>query len=199
MLKFFLDKMRDRHGPLKQFRLIVGDIVEELLDIASHYIHRPPDEKDTSLHSGVVEVPHFDTQNEEGAQPISKSNQSSKRKKTHIEETSLRRLDTFPELTAALDSPANRKKQEFKVLAILWEANRRGLGELSAMDVADHGNKIGLVIRHENIRKVIRMQLTGYVDPIQNRKKGISIQQYRITPKGITYFEQKYLHPSDSN
>ena len=38
MLKSLINKFRDTPGPLKQARVIVGDMAEELVDLAEHYI-----------------------------------------------------------------------------------------------------------------------------------------------------------------
>ena len=40
MLRFLLDKFRQAPGPLKQTRLIVGDLAEEIIDLASYYVYR---------------------------------------------------------------------------------------------------------------------------------------------------------------
>ena len=40
MLRFLLEKFREAPGPLKQPRLIVADLAEEVLDLAEHYLHK---------------------------------------------------------------------------------------------------------------------------------------------------------------
>ena len=209
MIKFFLDKFRETPGPLKQARLVVGDVIEELMDLAGHYLRRKGPE-DAPVPEDMPAVAH--TEAPTPAPPPSKAepkprakaapatkkkasakSTATKKKAPRAPDAPARTLDVGPELARALDRPVNQKKQEFKVLAILWDADKRGLGDLSAKALSDHGIQLGLVIRHENVRKVIRMQLSGYVESVQNRTDGGSIYHYRITPKGATQFEEKYL------
>ena len=67
------------------------------------------------------------------------------------------------------------------------------MGNLSAKQLSEHGAKLGLEIRHENIRKVIRMRLENYVDIHQDRRHGHTLYNYKITDKGANYFNEKYL------
>ena len=68
------------------------------------------------------------------------------------------------------------------------------MGNLSAKQLSEHGESLGLAIRHENVRKVIRMRLENNVDIMQNRQQGSPIYNYRITKQGIDYFTEKYLN-----
>ena len=40
MLRFLLEKFKETAGPLKDTRQTVGDVLEEFLDIAAHYLKR---------------------------------------------------------------------------------------------------------------------------------------------------------------
>ena len=51
MLRFFLDKLRTSAGPFKESRQIVGDVLEEALDIAEHYIKRFKDDTTETSYS----------------------------------------------------------------------------------------------------------------------------------------------------
>lgn len=203
MLKFFLDKFRESPGPAKQARLVVGDFIEELVDLAAHYLRPKADAHGCAdCAPEPADVDQKPVSEESVAPPAgekkspARANSAAKKKSSKQAEAVTRELEISPELAAAVELPANRKKQEFKVLAILWDAHVRGIKDLSAKSVSDHGVKLGLVIRHENVRKVIRMQLGGYVESVQNRKAGTSIYHYRITPKGAQHFEEKYLQKS---
>lgn len=196
MLRFLLDKFKETSGPLKDTRVAVGDVLEELLDVADHYIKRLrkqdtvareeiPASESTSSSPPVAEENNVSLNTSTAAAP-SKREASEKAMPT-------RTLKVPKELAAAVDATLNRKKQEFKVLAILWDANNRAMGSLSAKQLSDHGAKLGLEIRHENIRKVIRMRLENYVDIHQDRRQGHTLYHYKITPKGVNYFSNKYL------
>lgn len=203
MLKFFLDKFRESPGPLKQVRLVVADFIEELADLAAHYIRPKTDEfpcSESTLEPVVAEkvavLKDISASPAAEKKTPARSNAPVRKKSVKPSEAVARELDTSPELAVAIESATNRKKQEFKVLAILWDAQVRGIKNLSAKSVSDHGVKLGLVIRHENVRKVIRMQLGGYVESVQDRKAGSSIYHYRITPKGEQHFQEKFLQKS---
>ena len=101
--------------------------------------------------------------------------------------------DVDERLAAAIDVPANPRKQEFKVLAILWDARGRERGPMSAKSISQHGKRLGLDIRHENVRKVIRTRLEKHVD-IQTEGVGRgTIYRYEIADAGAAYFEEKYF------
>jgi hypothetical protein len=96
-------------------------------------------------------------------------------------------------LEAALDNTQNKKKQEFKILAILWDADQRQMGKLTAKSVSDHGEKLGVSIRHENVRKVIRMRLDKHVEIHTEQVGNGNIYKYKLSPLGTDYFENRYL------
>ncbi|MDJ0762325.1 MAG: hypothetical protein QNJ97_04995 [Myxococcota bacterium] len=202
MLKFLLDKFRDAPGPLKQTRLVVGDLAEEIVDLAGYYLKRrndPANNEVAGAHQNVDSRPWSDAppstaiaagENRGGAmQDVKQDAKKTRRPPVILERT----LDVSPELEKALDFPKNQRKQEFKILAILWDAERRGLGTLSAKAVSNHGTKLGVAIRHENVRKVIRMRLGDYVDVLTVQVGSTSIYRYRLSKNGNDYFESKYL------
>ncbi len=200
MLRFLLDKFRDAPGPLKQTRLIASDLAEEILDLAEYYISRRKSTCDSNAaptgHAppcSGADAPSTETQgsiDRETNPPKAPANGRAKEKK---DPGPPRTLDVPEKLATALDIPQNKKKQEFKVLAILWDARQRELGTLSAKAVSEHGAKLGLAIRHENVRKVIRMRLDKQVETRTEQVGSGSIYRYQISPAGTTYFESKYL------
>ena len=52
---------------------------------------------------------------------------------------------------------------------------------------------MGLSIRHENVRKVIRMRLDKYVDVHAEGVGSGTVYRYRISSDGITYFTTNYF------
>ncbi|MCP4675425.1 MAG: hypothetical protein GY854_07960 [Deltaproteobacteria bacterium] len=200
MLKFLLDKFKHAPGPLKQPRLVAGDIIEEIIDLAEYYIKR----------SGHIEPDQSWTPSPEAEQPDTSQTDASatsdadskktvstattRKTKANQPPRPTRTLEVPKALEAALEIPANHKKQEFKVLAILWDALERELGLLSSKEVSQHGVKLGMSIRHENVRKVIRMRLDKQVEIRTEQAGSGSIYRYRISPAGIDYFVSKYLN-----
>jgi hypothetical protein len=108
-----------------------------------------------------------------------------------------RTLEVDPRLARAMADAANVRKQDFKVLAILWDAHGRGLVPLSAKAVSDHGVQIGLAIRHENVRKMIRMRLEKYVDYHNEGAGSATIYRYALNAVGREYFDETYLRESE--
>lgn len=200
MLRFLLDEFRQAPGPLKQTRLILCDIAEELIDLSEHYLGllHPPAQEPGACSSDAPrdpesrftpQRPDLETRADEPSPPAEREDEPPSR-----DEPPLPRATDIPsELTAAIDDPDNRKKQEFKVLAILWDAERRGLGPLSAKAVSESGQRLGLAIRHENVRKVIRLRLSRYIEVRTLTTGNTSIYAYAITPKGIERFASEYL------
>ena len=198
MVRFFLNKLKESSGPLKATRQLVADVLEELLDIVDYYLREttnnttyPADASKAAQHSRCEEVPIpgiLDI-SEDKSSPSDESMRKKQARRTDLKRT----IDVPQDLASALEIASNRKKQEFKVLAILFDADNRGLGNLSAKQLSEHGERLGLAIRHENVRKVIRMRLENYVDIMQNRQQGSPIYNYKITEDGIAYFREKYL------
>lgn len=191
MLRFLLDKFKQAPGPFKQARLVTGDLAEEMLDLSDYYLKRIR----TRIHGGFIVN---ESQKSTVVLPRERDDSIAHAGKIATKmpgapESQERQLEVSPELGKALDVAQFRKKQEFKVLAILYDANSRGLGQLSAKEVSEHGLKLGLAIRHENVRKVIRMRLDQKID-VQTVVAGNgSIYKYSISKVGIDYFKSKYL------
>lgn len=87
----------------------------------------------------------------------------------------------------------NIRKQAFKVLAILWDADQKNLGPLSAKALSLHGENIKLPIRHENVRKVIRMRLERYVHIHPQEMGNGTVYRYNLSKEGRAHFETTYL------
>ena len=69
---------------------------------------------------------------------------------------------------------------------------------MSAKEAADYGARIGIEIRHENIRKVIRLRLSREVETHKARGSSgnATIFRYRLAQSGVELFETTYLNPS---
>jgi hypothetical protein len=85
------------------------------------------------------------------------------------------------------------RKQEFKVLAIYWEARRRALGPITAKNGSSIGEELGLEIRHENIRKVIRTRLVEQIETTKVAESQPPTYQFEMTDEGVRYFVDEYL------
>ena len=184
MIRFLIDKFRQAPGPLKQVRLITADLAEEVVDLAEHYIRGRSDFAETlddSFESTPVETsPPAKTK----AKPAASG---------AAQEESAETLEVEKRLGAAIETPGNKRKQEFKVVAILWDTRERKMGPLSAKAISQHGEKIGLKIRHENVRKVIRMRLAKYIKVHTEGVGNGTIYRYEIDAPGIEYFEATYF------
>ncbi len=195
MLKFLFDKLRQAPGPLKQTRLIVADLAEEVYDLAEYYVkHRlhtdsasPPTGR-TSSGGNTPPHPMYHTAGPAGNRPP-ESPPAYAPHRDGREDV----LELDARLAAAIGNPSNHKKQEFKVLAILWDAAARNIGTLSGKAISEHGKKLGLSIRHENVRKVIRMRLGKYVTTRREPEGNHTIFRYTISAAGSTYFQTTYL------
>jgi hypothetical protein len=194
MIRFLFDKFRKAPGPLKEARLVVADLAEELLDLAEHYAGRIgegkgpwsdlPWSKDAC--DGRPKIPT-------GAETSSAQRSSAGEAPSEPPYPPARSLEVDPRLATALGVPANNKTQEFKVLAILWDAKSRAADNLSAKAVSEHGERLGIAIRHENVRKVIRMRLGPFVDVHTEKTGSATVYRYRISDEGESYFVSKYL------
>lgn len=195
MLRFLLDKFRQTPGPLKEARLIAGDIAEEILDLAEYYLKRAKSDvnvgdvaqSESPSYESATSSPAAETERraeKETAQAPASDQQAPR---------SERSLEVTEKMAAALDSIQNKKKQEFKILAILWDADQRQMGKLTAKAVSEHGEKLAISIRHENVRKVIRMRLDKHVEIHTEQVGNGNIYKYKLSPVGKDYFENRYL------
>lgn len=201
MLRFLIDKLKKAPGPMPQMRLVLGDLAEEVLDLSEHYAKR--------LKARVPLWPDAGTP-EDGSKPKEavypaatiQSSQvtpaaprpAAKPKSAAKSASPAPALELSPRLSTAIGKPSYHKKQEFKVLAILWDSKQRELGPLSAKAIAAHGEKIGISIRHENVRKVIRMRLDKHVEVHTEEAGTGSIYRYQISQAGLEYFETTYFN-----
>ena len=184
MIRFFIDVFRNAPGPFKKPRILIADISEELLDLVKSRLAGP---------AADTPSPCPDCGGR-GSTPDSASPSTPAVPAAAPD----RKTDTLPavdpRLRTALASPANLKKQSFKVLAILWDVHCRNPRSLSAKEVSAHGrDALGLQILHENVRKVIRMKLEPWVTVQTEGKGNSSIYRYVISDEGIRYFEKHYL------
>ena len=201
MIKFVIEKFRTSPGPLKEPRVILADIAEEVLNAALEYMGKVP--------SGVVEhgvaspsvgtaAPIPDPRPDDGRA----SEEPSPAKTADVgagddSKPLPRELEIDPRLDRAMSGRANMHKQDFKVLAILWDAYQRGLVPLSAKAVSQHGERIGLAIRHENVRKVVRMRLEKYVDFHNEGAGSGTIYRYLLNAAGRDHFAATYLRDNE--
>ncbi|MFO8070374.1 MAG: hypothetical protein R6V85_00750 [Polyangia bacterium] len=186
--------------------MIAADLAEELLDLAEHYWgigKRSSDFENPASATGEERSTEPEEQDE--PTPAEEKKTAGETEKSEQKESAAEkaeqdeadrpsdRLEPDPMLAAAISVPGNKRKQAFKVLAILWDAERRELGPLSAKEISAHGERIGLIIRQENVRKVIRMRLENQV-VVHTRPAGTgTIYEYEIAEKGIAHFRSKYL------
>jgi len=196
MIKFVIEKFRTAPGPLKQPRLILADIAEEMLDTARQYMDRRPHDRYKGEADGVGAAP-IDPGAETDSSVSAVDNPVVEPTGNGTPAPLPRALDVDPRLARAMSDTANVRKQDFKVLAILWDAYQRGLVPLSAKAVSDHGVQIGLAIRHENVRKVIRMRLEKHVDYHNEGAGSGTIYRYALNAVGRDHFDEMYLRESE--
>ena len=191
MLEELLKQFKESPGPLKPTRMIVGDFAEEILDLTKHYLKRfqtTVQGDDSSLSDDFFGA---EDEGEPVSEDIGQQGEQRTESKTAFEPE--RSLEVSEPFAVALDFPKNKKNQEFKVLAIFYDTSTRGTGPLSAREASNHGKKLGLKIRHENVRKVVRMRLGDYVEILKEERGQGTLNKYRISPKGTDYFSTKYL------
>ncbi len=201
MVRFLLEKFRTVPGPLKQARVVAADLAEELLDLARHQLERRGGTGDgfqprnpEPFSTGTVNEPPqpppppADVEAVPGAGPA-------KPRKKKAGKSSATDLDLPEELAAAVDLPTNLRKQDFKILAILWDSGNRKQGPLSAKGISQHGVRMGIPIRHENVRKVIRSRLEKHVAIHTEVVGNGTVYRYEINPDGKLHFERTFLRP----
>jgi hypothetical protein len=245
MFRFLIQKIKETPGPLKQTRIVLGDLTEEILDLAEYYWKQrrerddehgcgawqvPPCHEDAGKKGAVEQVTHKSDPEpplparQEAAvvpktppkpqvkvegkaksgpaskkvarpksQPAKSATSKAAAPKTIDSNSDVSPLEPMPRLAQAMTDPENLKKQDFKVLGILWDLEQRGMLGMNANDLSAHGERLGLVIRHENIRKVIRLRLSEYVETIRFLEDGASLYRYELTKAGVQYFEKTFL------
>ena len=190
MIRFLLEKFRQAPGPLKQPRLIVADLAEEMYDLASTYVESKRHGADYEAADDVPLRPATDPP----ASPAEPEEKPAAKAKAAPEKSADEpTLELEERLAKAVAVPGNKRKQEFKVLAILWDAAYREMPPMSAKAVSNHGVKMGLSIRHENVRKVIRMRLEKYIKVHAEGVGSGTIYRYELDDSGAEYFTTTYF------
>jgi hypothetical protein len=191
MLEGLIKQFKETPGPLKPTRTVVGDFAQEILDLTKHYIRRFQASviADDSSESDDFFAPDENQQKEPVETIVHVAQQTEPKPVSEPKRT----LDVSESFANMLDFQKNKKSQEFKVLAIFSDAADRNMGPLSAREASNHGKKLGLRIRHENVRKVVRMRLGEYVEILMEERGNGTLNKYRISPPGIEYFFSKYL------
>jgi hypothetical protein len=192
MIRFLIDQFRNAPGPLKKPRILAADLAEEILDLAEHFLKRgdsgntvsnPYDSASAS--STTSAQPAEAPSTSPAASPVVENPAPAEPKATAV-------LD--PRLNNAIAIPTNIRKQEFKVLAILWDAWQKNVGALSAKAISRRGEEeLNVQIRHENVRKVIRMRLENYVKVHAQGVGNGTVYNYELSEAGAEYFESTYL------
>jgi len=202
MIRFVIEKFRSSSGPLKEPRIILADIAEELLNTALEYLKKSPDEgtafpceQRSDDEVGAPAIPQGDEPHV--AADVVPAGADDEGAQEDAEPPVQRELEIDPRLERAVTNRTNLHKQDFKVLAILWDAYQRGLVPLSAKSVSNHGERIGLAIRHENVRKVVRMRLEKYVDFHNEGAGSGTIYRYVLNAAGREYFASTYLREGE--
>lgn len=193
MIRFLIDQFRNAPGPLKKPRILTADLAEEVLDLAKHYLGNNDSSTETPCCGSVPPPPSPPEPVVETVTPTAPAAEKATKAKKPSVDTSSEEID--PRLASAVASPGNAKKQAFKVLAILWDANDKKLGALSAKAISKHGEEIlNLKIRHENVRKVIRMRLENYVNVHAQGVGNGTVYNYEMSDAGLEYFASTYFN-----
>ena len=201
MLRIMTSFLRNAPGPLKGARALTADLLEGLADVVS-----PPKDVDLPPPSEPYAPPErvvHDKPSEAGSEPPSaeEPTEEAKAPEAPVDEPVAETTADAPEPNAdlqaafdkALEKPAWVRKQDFKVLAIYWQAQQQQKGPLTAKKASTLGGELGLTIRHENIRKVIRTRLDDKIESSTVEGSQPPTFQYEILDVGAQFFEQEYL------
>ncbi|HUT76351.1 MAG TPA: hypothetical protein VM285_01615 [Polyangia bacterium] len=202
MVRFLLDKFRTVPGPLKQARIVAADLAEELLDLGRHFLERRRDGADApepwkNPSYPAEPPPSVADQPQIVDAPAAPDDGPPKPKRKKGGKSPATELELPDVLAAAVEIPANLRKQDFKILAILWDAGNRELGPMSAKGISQHGLRIGIPIRHENVRKVIRSRLEKRISVHTEVVGNGTVYRYEINPDGKFHFEHTFLGAGD--
>lgn len=205
MIRFLLDKYRTMPGPLKQARVVTADLAAELLDLAECYLKQrrnqdgdppgtpcrssdPPPEAPPMEELRPATRPATPPPAKAPPEPAEPAKARKKKSRTPATE-----LEPPKALVSAIAIPSNLRRQDFKILAILWDAGGRALNPMSAKGISQHGTKLGIKIRHENVRKVIRSKLEKFVTVHTEVVGSGAVYRYEINSAGRQHFEETYL------
>lgn len=205
MIRFLIDQFRNAPGPLKTPRILIADLADEVLDLTKHYLKRDDNsstypccnDSSTSVPSPSPQpasqpapvqqtsVPKDDPAPNADIPPAPEAESTSSNSSSNID----------PSLAKAISEPGNVRKQAFKVLAILWDAHSKNMGALSAKAISKHGDKnLNLQIRHENVRKVIRMRLENFVNVHAQGVGNGTVYNYELSDAGLNFFVTTYFN-----
>ncbi len=205
MLRIMTSFIRNAPGPLKGARALTADLLEGLADVIS-----PPKDIDLPPPSESYAPPEpvsSDEPSEAGSEPAEVAEPAVEEKDTEAvepeataeeapeepEEDAEDGLDLQAAFDNALEKPGWVRRQDFKVLAIYWQARQQEKGPLTAKKASALGAELGLTIRHENIRKVIRTRLDDKIETSTVEGSQPPTFQYEILDEGVEFFEQEYL------
>ena len=194
MIRFLIDQFRNAPGPLKKPRILAADLAEEILGLAEHYLKKGDSAASVSNYSSsaTASSPPPPPATAPVSTPADSVGFSVEETTTGAAPATAVELD--PRLNSAIAVPANMRKQEFKVLAILWDAYQKKVGALSAKAISRRGEEeLKVQIRHENVRKVIRMRLENYVRVHAQGVGNGTVYNYELSDAGAEYFESMYL------
>jgi hypothetical protein len=198
MLRVLTSLIRNVPGPFKGPRALTADFLEGLIDVISP----PVDAEQTpppSSPAPVIEKRPEPARAAEiaavPAKPAAPAPAPEVKKERAASPGNGARLagDRAKQLKEALTRSDWLRSQDFKVLAIFYEASRRDLGPITAKGAAKLGEEIGLTIRHENVRKVVRTRLTEWIETTMVVDSQPPTFQYCMSEKGASYFETEYL------
>jgi len=199
MIKFILDKVRTAPGPMSELRGLAADLAEaavatvagkvpESLDplgILSEF--RQEEEDYASYYSGETYESGDSYAYEESAEPADSGTENVAAAADGVDYRDL--------FDKAVKDKKLASKQEFKVLAILWDAADECAEGLTARELAERSEKLKLKMRPENIRKVLRSRLSDYSDAHEETRSGKKTLVFSLNEKGYEYFREKYLKP----
>ena len=184
MLRIVTSLIRNAPGPFRGARALAADLVEGLLDVVSPPPEMPP-----------PPPPAKPAGAEQSPEPVAAS--TPKRKPEPAPPPSEAKTAPGRDPTAtfakAMTRPDWVRRQDFKVLAIFWEARRRREGPITAKRAARLGEELGLTIRHENVRKVVRTRLTEQVRTETVPNSQPPTFEFELTDEGKRFFEKEFL------
>jgi hypothetical protein len=200
MIRVLTSLIRNAPGPFKGPRALTADFLEGLIDVVSPpvdaepapppkpvAVEKRPEPARVSASDAAPQKPAA-LQKPAAPQPVAGSAPARKGGDgVH------RAGDRAAKLREALTRADWLRSQDFKVLAIFFEAHHREMGAITAKGAAKLGAEIGLTIRHENIRKVVRTRLTEWVDTTMVVDSQPPTFQYEINETGVEHFESEYL------
>ena len=81
------------------------------------------------------------------------------------------------------------RAERLRICDTIW----RDMGAITAKAASALGGEMDLVIRHENVRKVVRTRLKDRIDTSTVPDSQPPTFQYEINDAGVAFFEQEYL------